>query len=59
MKNDVIVKQKIIKVSENNSVKNQKVAVNNLLKYIDKNFIVNNAEKKSKKVSAAEKEANN
>ena len=31
--------------------------MNNLLKYIDKNFVMNNAEKKSKKVSAVEKEA--
>ena len=31
--------------------------MNNLLKYIDKNFIVNNAEKEFKRVSAAEKEA--
>ena len=57
MKNDVVMKQKIIKVPENNSVKNQKVAVNNLLKYVDKNFMVNNAEEKSERVSAAEKEA--
>ena len=31
--------------------------MNNLLKYIDKNFVMNNAEKESKKVSAVEKEA--
>ena len=31
--------------------------MNNLLKYIDKNFIMNDAEKKSEGVSAAEKEA--
>ena len=32
--------------------------MNNLLKYVDKNFIVNDAEKKSEKVSAVEKEVN-
>ena len=31
--------------------------MNNLLKYIDKNFIVNNAEKESEGVSAVKKEA--
>ena len=58
MKNDVVVKQKIIEVLENDSVENQKVAVDNLLKYIDKDFVVNDAEKESEGVSAAEKEAN-
>ena len=57
MKNDVIMKQKIIKVLENDSVKNQKVTVNNLLKYIDKNFVMNNAEKEFKGMSAVKKEA--
>ena len=31
--------------------------MNNLLKYVDKNFVVNNAEKKSERVSAVKKEA--
>ena len=31
--------------------------MNNLLKYIDKNFIMNNAEKKSERASAVKKEA--
>ena len=44
---------------ENNSVKNQKVTMNNLLKYIDKNFIMNNTEKKFKRMSAVKKEADN
>ena len=57
IKDDVIIKQKIIEVLENDSVKNQKVAVNNLLKYIDKDFIINDAEKKSERVSAVKKEA--
>ena len=33
--------------------------MNNLLKYIDENFVINNAEKKSKRVSAVKKEADN
>ena len=33
--------------------------MNNLLKYVDKNFIMNNAEKKFKKMSAVKKEVNN
>ena len=57
MKDDIIMKQKIIEVSENNSVENQKVIMNNLLKYVDKNFVVNDAEKKSERVSAVKKEA--
>ena len=57
MKNNIVIKQKIIKVPENDSIENQKVTVNNLLKYIDKNFMMNDAKKKSKGVSAAEKKA--